>query len=793
MKRLLPILFAVFTFQFLPHNTRGQVCFTPAVNFGEGAQSYSVISGDFNNDLKLDLAMANYIDQNVAVLLGDGLGGFGTITNFAVGVSPCSIISADFNGDGNPDLATANLSSNNVSVLLGNGMGGFGTASNFPIVGTNPRSIISADFNADGNLDLATANLNSNNISILLGNGLGGFGAATSITVGVEPWSIISVDFNLDGKPDLATANNASGNVSVLLGDGIGGFGTATNFAVGTSPFCIISGDFNSDGKADLAVGKSLNVSVLIGNGLGNFASAINITSGTVQGIKAITCADYNGDGKIDLGTANSTDNNISLILGNGVGNFGTPTNFAVGLYPYCLISVDFNGDGKPDIATRNYYSSDVSVLLNTLVPIVTANATATAVCRGASVTLTGGGASTYTWTGGIVNGVAIQTDTLSTNTYTVTGTIAGCSNTATKTITINPLPTATFTTQNESSSLYCDGSIKAHLTGGTGTILPQWLDSAQTVLASIDSIGALCHGIYMLYLSDANNCTNIYSNTINAGPIPPTPPLCLVTLNSTLTHNLIVWEKTNLNLTTIDSFVVYREITTNNYHRIGAVSKDSLSIFNDLGANPATTGYRYKLESKNAQGVVSLLSDYHNTVYLTNTGANFNWTPYQIENNTTPVSTYNVYRDNISDGNFILIGNTTGNQFGFTDVQYSSFPNSQYYVEAVMAGGVCQPTRSSFATSRSNVKHIGMSGVQQLNTHSIINIYPNPASNTLTVTGISNKTTIRLYDFIGKLIFEKEVENNTSINTNLLADGVYTLLTENKFGKTFDKVVISH
>jgi hypothetical protein len=414
-----------------------------------------------------------------------------------------------------------------------------------------------------------------------------------------------------------------------------------------------------------------------------------------------------------------------------------------------------------------------------------------TTVCAGASLILYGGGANSYTWTGGVLNNTAFIPQ--STTTYTVTGvTVNGCSNTATKTITVNPIPTATFTSVNESSSLYCDGSIKAHLSGGTGTIQPQWLNSVQTVLASIDSVGALCSGIYTLNLSDVNNCPNTYIKTIQPGPIPSTPSLCLVTVDSTYTHNVLVWEKTNLDMTAIDSFIVYREITTNNYQPIGAVSFDSLSIFNDFNANPASTGYRYKLKSKNKKNVLSLFSNYHNTIHMTNTFGNFNWTPYQIENNSTPVSSFNIYRDDISNGNFQLIGNTTGNQFGYTDIQYSTFPNANYYVEAVMVGGTCNPTRTDYSTSRSNISIIS-NGIQQLSENTIINIYPNPANNTLNIKGITEKTVLRMYDIVGELVIEKEVENNTVINISSLTEGVYTLLMENKLGRSFNKVVISH
>lgn len=104
-----------------------QVCFSSATNYTSTTTPHSVISVDFNNDTKLDLAVANYGSNNISILLGTGFGTFGTTTNFTVGTQPISITSSDFNSDGKADLAVANWGSNNVSILLGNGTGTFGT------------------------------------------------------------------------------------------------------------------------------------------------------------------------------------------------------------------------------------------------------------------------------------------------------------------------------------------------------------------------------------------------------------------------------------------------------------------------------------------------------------------------------------------------------------------------------------------------------------------------------------------------------------------------------------------
>ncbi|MCE9537649.1 MAG: FG-GAP-like repeat-containing protein, partial [Bacteroidetes bacterium] len=389
--------------------------FSAATNFTADVDPSSVISGDFNGDGKVDLAVSNATSNNVSVLLGTGTGSFGTATNFPTGNQPSSVTSADFNEDGIADLAVTNNGSNNVSLLLGIGSGSFSAATNF-MVGTNPYSIISHDFNGDGKTDLAVANSGSNTLSILSGTGTGSFnsadnftvfqnysvtcadfdedgkvdlalatassnlsvllnctvfctgnfGTTTNFSVGAVPYSVTNADFNSDGKIDLVLANGGSDNVSVLLGTGTGGFGTAANFPTGAAPVSVASADFNEDGKGDLAVANSNSgtVSVLLGSGSGSFGVATNFAAGNVP--VAVSCADFNRDGKTDLAVVNAGSHNVSILLGNGAGSFGAVTNFATGTNPHSVTCADFNGDGIVDLAVANWNTNNVSVLLGT-------------------------------------------------------------------------------------------------------------------------------------------------------------------------------------------------------------------------------------------------------------------------------------------------------------------------------------------------------------------------------------------------------------------------------------------
>ena len=99
--------------------------------------------------------------------------------NYPAGRTPGRGDAADFNNDGRLDLAVANADGNTVSVLLGNADGTFQPAQT-PPPAPCPRSLAVGDFNADGKLDLATAN-DQADVSVLLGNGDGTFQAPTSI------------------------------------------------------------------------------------------------------------------------------------------------------------------------------------------------------------------------------------------------------------------------------------------------------------------------------------------------------------------------------------------------------------------------------------------------------------------------------------------------------------------------------------------------------------------------------------------------------------------------------------
>lgn len=154
--------------------------------------------------------------------------------------------------------------------------------------------------------------------------------------------------------------------------------------------------------------------------------------------------------------------------------------------------------------------NSTVSVVVHPLPP-VTANATSTAVCQNSSVTLTGSGATSYTWSNSVVDGVPFTPAT--TNTYTVTGTDAnGCQNTDAITVTVNALPAVGA---NTSASAVCMND-QVTLTGN-GANTYTWSNSV------VDGVpfAPASTNTYTVTGTDGNGCQNTAMVTVTVNALP--------------------------------------------------------------------------------------------------------------------------------------------------------------------------------------------------------------------------------------------------------------------------------
>ncbi|MFC5467998.1 FG-GAP-like repeat-containing protein [Cohnella suwonensis] len=366
----------------LPTSVFAAGLFQPPIDYSMPSQVTNVVTGDFNEDGKPDMAVSVYGLNRVQIMLGIGDGTFSVGNSYVIS-SPYHLVTGDFNGDGKLDLATFYSSGNYYLswLALGNGDGTFKDETALNVNSISASTIydgfMTGDFNGDNKVDLVMRG--DYNVYVSLGNGdiNGTFQSLVQTNIGAFMMDFKAADFTGDGNTDLAYVDNSSNTVSVMISNGDGTFAASTSFAVGSGPAAIDAFDGNADGILDIMVANSGSntVSVLLGNGDGNgngdgtFGAATPYS--VISNPKSIGHGDYNGDGTLDLAVRSNT-NDISILLGNKDGNgnsdgtYQTADNYAAESgtnFVSRLVSAKLNGDNNSDLVVLTILNNSTSHL----------------------------------------------------------------------------------------------------------------------------------------------------------------------------------------------------------------------------------------------------------------------------------------------------------------------------------------------------------------------------------------------------------------------------------------------
>lgn len=154
--------------------------------------------------------------------------------------------------------------------------------------------------------------------------------------------------------------------------------------------------------------------------------------------------------------------------------------------------------------------TSILSLTVSTGVPVLSILSSTTSICPSNTVMLTANGALTYSWTGGISNGV--QFSPASTSNYTVIG-YNGCgTSTAVTAVTVTPLPVLGISTP----TIVCSANTATLSAGGASnyTWQPGGLIGANIVVSPLSTT------IYTVF-GTSNICSGVNTVTLPVNPIP--------------------------------------------------------------------------------------------------------------------------------------------------------------------------------------------------------------------------------------------------------------------------------
>ncbi len=163
---------------------------------------------------------------------------------------------------------------------------------------------------------------------------------------------------------------------------------------------------------------------------------------------------------------------------------------------------------------------SNTTTVIVTVNPIPTITATSATVCNGTSATITASGGTSYFWSNAGETTPTISVAPSSTNTYTVTGTALGCTNSATGSVLVNPIPTVTA-----NSATTCAGD-DANLCANGATSYA-WSTGDASACIVMNPIPNTTYTV----TGTTNGCTSSAQSVVTVNPIPTitvnSPTIC--------------------------------------------------------------------------------------------------------------------------------------------------------------------------------------------------------------------------------------------------------------------------
>ena len=360
------------------------------VEYETDSRPIAIAIGKLDPGPTKDIAVAHRDGRSVAVLYGDGDGGFtdaellDTMNLRAMGVAIAKV-----DADNRPDLVVSGDSTDpdldKLLVLRGK-QGGFRAPKPYPLPTTVAAQVGAADLNRDGHIDAVVGDSNSNSVVVKYGKRGGAFGKARNYgfrfpddpSDATEPQNIVIGDFDRDGFKDAAVGVGRLQAVGVLYTKtkrkngklrGKRALRKRVYDAAGW-PYGLAKGDLDRDGRLDLVTPNDYNVgsesiSILYGKGKGRkagFKPVVELDLGE-EAFGGVAIGRFNPDSRPDIAVSGNSGD-LHYLYGEA-GGFSAPNPFGSVSGAIAIAAGRLNADIEDDVVVGQWDEGNISVVLD--------------------------------------------------------------------------------------------------------------------------------------------------------------------------------------------------------------------------------------------------------------------------------------------------------------------------------------------------------------------------------------------------------------------------------------------